>query len=158
MCVLLINRLFVVTKVTSATTADYNRLHKGLQKGYKLMEKVTNQITHDRLLQDCYWWAYNAYPAVRGHLWHIPNEVKPYPGESKASLVRRISHLKAIGMVPGVLDFGLLWAGVYYELDAKLPGDRISDAQKKRVEIVKNCYFFSSLQEFQAIFNEIVAK
>lgn len=122
---------------------------------------LPHPITHDRLLQDCFLWAWNAHPSTHGHLWHIPNELKPYPGESKAAFVRRLAYQKAIGVVPGVLDFGLACGGRYYELDGKLPGDRVSDAQKVRVKILQknggNGYFFSNLAEFQLIFEKILA-
>lgn len=121
-----------------------------------------DNITHDRLLQDCFWWAWNAYPGTRGHLWHIPNELKPYPGESKRAFLQRLNYQKAIGVVPGVLDFGMAWGGRYYELDGKLPSDRVSEAQKARIIILQknggNGYFFSSLAEFQAIFELILTE
>lgn len=121
-----------------------------------------DNITHDRLLQDCFWWAWNAYPATRGHLWHIPNELKPYPGESKRAFLQRLNYQKAIGVVPGVLDFGMAWGGRYYELDAKIPPDTPSKAQEARIIILQknggNGYFFSNLAEFQAIFERILTE
>lgn len=107
-------------------------------------------------------WAWNAHPATHGCLWHIPNELKPYPGESKRAFLQRLNYQKAIGVVPGVLDFGMLWGGRYYEMDGKLPGDVISKAQEARVTVLKknngNGYFFSNLAEFQAIFERILTE
>lgn len=30
----------------------------------------------------CFQWAWNTQPLTRGHLWHVTNEVKPWPGET----------------------------------------------------------------------------
>lgn len=30
----------------------------------------------------CFQWAWNTQPQTRGHLWHVTNEVKPWPGET----------------------------------------------------------------------------
>lgn len=119
-----------------------------------------NLITHDRLLQDCFWWAWNKYPVTRGLLFHVHNEAKPQPGESKRNFTFRLKYMKSIGVIPGVFDFLFWWKARLYPLDAKLPGDRLSGAQIEWMNIAGHhgaeCYTFDSLEAFKTIFEKIM--
>lgn len=130
------------------------------------------KITHDRLQSDAFLWAHNTFPQIRGRLFAVLNEIKPFPGESKSSHLRRISQAKAIGLQSGALDLFFMapaydpGAGVIpatnYGFDAKIGRDKIHDKQINFVEILQvdggNGYAFYSLDEFKSIFIPIIRK
>lgn len=130
------------------------------------------KITHDRLQSDAFLWAHNTIPQIRGRLFAVLNEIKPYPGESKTAHIRRISQAKAIGLQSGALDL-LFMAPEYthphqhqsacnYGFDAKIGKDKIHDKQIDFVQILQadggNGYPFYSLDEFKSIFIPIIRK
>jgi hypothetical protein len=133
------------------------------------------QVTHDRLQYEAFTWAHNTFPVIRGRLFAVLNELKPFPGESRQHHVRRISQAKAIGLQSGVLDLLFLAPGreqddrgawyihpTTYGFDAKIGSDKIHDKQLDFVQILQqdggNGYSFYSLQEFQSIFITIIRK
>lgn len=131
------------------------------------------QITHDRLQSDAFLWAHNTFPQIRGRLFAVLNEIKPYPGESRQAHIRRISQAKAIGLQSGALDLLFLapasdyWGhdntpATTYGFDAKIGRDKIHDKQIDFVDILVqdggNGYPFYSLDEFKSIFIPIIRK
>jgi hypothetical protein len=135
---------------------------------------MTNEkLTHDRLQSDAFLWAHNTIPQIRGRLFAVLNEIKPFPGESKASHLRRISQAKAIGLQSGALDLLFMapasdyWGhdntpATNYGFDAKIGRDKIHDKQIDFVDILVqdggNGYPFYSLDEFKSIFIPIIRK
>ena len=144
------------------------------------------QITHDRLQYEAFNWAHNTIPQVRGRLFAVLNEIKPFswtiqiPGrpprvikEPKTNHLKRISQAKAIGLQSGALDLLFLapasdyWGhdstpATTYGFDAKIEPDKIHDKQLDFVQILQddggNGYPFYSLAEFQSIFIPIIRK
>jgi hypothetical protein len=139
---------------------------------------MSEQITHDRLQSDAFLWAHNTIPQIRGRLFAVLNEIKPYPGESKQAHIRRISQAKAIGLQSGALDLLFMAPGneawkdgdrtvfacapAIYGFDAKIGRDKIHDKQIDFVQILQddggNGYPFYSLDEFKSIFIHIIRK
>lgn len=89
----------------------------------------SDQLSHDRLLQEMFMWVHNKYPQTRGLYFHVENEFKPFPNESQQSIMIRKNRRKAIGTVPGVLDHLFYWKGRLYAFDAKIGKDRLSEDQ-----------------------------
>lgn len=131
------------------------------------------KITHDRLQSDAFLWAHNTFPMIRGRLFAVLNEIKPYPGESKAAHIRRISQAKAIGLQSGALDLLFMAPGFVtvdlhiikptnYGFDAKIGNDKIHDKQIDFCGYLAadggNGYPFYSLDEFKSIFVPIIRK
>lgn len=137
---------------------------------------MIEQITHDRLQSDAFLWAHNTFPMIRGRLFAVLNELKPYPGESRAAHISRISRSKAIGLQAGVLDLlfmapariysdggiGQFIPATNYGFDAKIGRDKIHDKQLDFVQVLQadggNGFAFYSLDEFKSIFISIIRK
>lgn len=145
-------------------------------------------MTHDQLQAKAFQWAHNTFPIIRGSLFAVQNETKPYPGESKQSHLARISHNKSIGVQAGALDLMLFCGpcdtryttgyeedGVYlsyehgsyvppatYGFDAKVGKDKLGDKQLAFIEKLRRCggdgWEFRTEQEFQCIFVKIMQK
>ena len=116
--------------------------------------------THDRLLQEMYTWIHNNQPHLRGLYFHVPNECKPYPGESKHSHVVRLSKLKAIGTLPGVLDHLLILKGKLYGFDAKVGSDKLGPDQVAFIERLRinggDGFEIRDMEQFRGIINSII--
>lgn len=88
-----------------------------------------DELSHDRLLQEMFMHVHNTYREARGLYFHVSNEFKPFPGESKQSIMIRLNRLKAIGTVPGIMDHLFYWNGALYAWDAKVGKDKLNDEQ-----------------------------
>lgn len=145
-------------------------------------------MTHDQLQAKCFQWAHNTFPVIRGQLFAVQNETRPYPGESKQSHLARISHNKSIGVQKGAMDLFLFCAaldttyttgyeedgqyveyhsGTYvppacYAFDAKIGKDHLSDAQLAFIQHLRACggdgWEFRDEQSFRTIFISIMQK
>lgn len=89
---------------------------------------------HDRLLQEMFMHVHNTYRQCRGLYFHVHNECKPYPRETKKAFMIRLNKLKAIGTVPGTMDHLFYWAGKLYGFDAKMGKDKLSGEQLQFLE------------------------
>lgn len=120
------------------------------------------QLGHNQLQSKCFLWAWNNYPETRQLLWHTPNEIRPFPGETQAKLSLRIAQAKSIGMVPGVLDLVFYWKGCLHVFDIKLGLDRLSGQQRHFIGQVEDnggkSYIISDFEQFCRIFTEIVSQ
>lgn len=134
---------------------------------------------HDRLQSQCFLHLWNFYPESRHLCWHTPNELIPTPtlcvdplkGETALSYikrckdeymstyVRKLSVMKAIGVLKGVVDLVFYWGGVLYLFDIKLENDRLSNDQKLFIQsvIAQGGRFdeINDLEQFKAICNFI---
>jgi len=116
---------------------------------------------HDKLQQKCWLLAWNKYPETRYCLFHVPNELRPYKGESKLAHVIRIQQARGVGLLAGVLDFIFHWNNRMYILDIKVGKDSLSDAQKKFIETTernggKFLGEISDLDQFEQILVSII--
>lgn len=110
------------------------------------MEKTP---THDRLQQECFNYLWNTYPQTRKLCFHPMNEIKPYPGESKESHIKRIMRAKSIGVVKGVLDLIFYWR-VLHVFDIKMPGDSLSPDQLEFIaQVLKQGGTFTEINVFE---------
>lgn len=78
----------------------------------------------------CYQWAHNTYPAVRGLLFRIKNELDNHGRKLPQDRIKQIMENKATGIVEGVSDFAFAWYKMHF-IELKIIGGRQSDAQKK---------------------------
>lgn len=131
-------------------------------------------MTHDQLQSKAFQWAHNTFPIIRGSLFAVQNETRPYPGESKTSHLARISHNKSIGVQAGVLDLMLIcpaaadWSGIElvpaapYGFDAKVGNDSLGPKQLVFIENLRRCggdgWEFRSLEQFQLILLPIIKR
>lgn len=123
-------------------------------------------MNHDQLQAQCFQWAHNTFPQIRGHLFACLNELKPIPGESKQSHLKRISHAKSIGLRKGVLDLMLIVPyygnGIVYGFDIKIRPDKFSKDQRDFVEILRKCggdgWEIEDFAQFQSIFTSLILK
>ena len=119
-------------------------------------------MNHDQLQAQCFQWAHNTFPQIRGHLFACLNELKPISGESKQSHLKRISHAKSIGLRKGVLDLMLIVPAAIYGFDIKIRPDKFSEEQLDFVEILRKCggngWEIEQFEQFQSIFTSIILK
>lgn len=116
--------------------------------------------THDRLLQEMYMHINNTYPDLRGCYFHVPNELKPHPGEPKRSHIIRLSKLKAIGTLAGVVDHLLIFEGVVYGFDAKIAPDKLKAPQIAFIEMLRknggNGWAIYTIEQFKTIIHDTI--
>jgi hypothetical protein len=72
----------------------------------------------------------------------------------------RVQQSRAIGMLPGVLDFIIFYRGRLFITDAKIPPDRLSEAQEKFIEVITSnggifLGTFATLDEFKLMMDRI---
>jgi hypothetical protein len=100
----------------------------------------------------CFQWAWNTFPATRRLLFHVPNG-----GQRN---IIEAGQLKASGVVAGVPDLVLVGPGKTYGLEAKVPGGRVSDAQRTVHDAWRmaghEVHVFWSFEEFKLIFTKII--
>lgn len=129
-----------------------------------------------QLQSECFLWTWNQLPQTRGCVWHVTNEVKPfpedtfewgsqtviYPGESKKNLSIRIAKAKAAGLVPGVADLHFMWGGRLYVFELKVAYNKLSPEQERwRDAVVAQgavFYLIRSAAEFKSLFLSIINK
>jgi len=68
------------------------------------------RMSENKLQAECYQWAYNTFPEVRGLLYHNFNNPKN---------AIQGAQLKAVGLVKGVADLTFLWQGQAYFFELK---------------------------------------
>lgn len=110
-------------------------------------------MTEEQLTAECFQWAWKERPQTRRLLFHIPNEGERNPV--------RAGQLKAMGMVPGIMDFVFVWAERPWGIEMKLPGQKLSQNQIK-VHMAWNAYGHStficySLAGFNELIDQIIA-
>lgn len=123
-------------------------------------------MKHDQLQAQCFQWAHNTFPAVRGYMFAVMNEVHPKPNETPLQFKIRVTQLKAIGLRKGVLDWLCVlpprnemyqtlrqnWDGEPYTItvgdivpaatygfDIKIGPDKFSKEQSEFVEKLRKC-------------------
>lgn len=114
--------------------------------------------SEDKIQSDCFMWFYNAYPVLRGLLFHIPNG-----GQRSA---REANKFKAMGVIAGIPDLFLsipsrnkngLNTGLYYGLyiEMKTPTGVLSKEQKEiHIKLIAQGYHVTvcrSLEEFKSL-------
>jgi len=78
-------------------------------------------MTEDQLTAECFQWAWAYRQPTRRFLFHVPNEGQRNPV--------RAGQLKAMGLVPGMMDF-IFVQDRTYGIEMKLPGGKLSRAQE----------------------------
>ena len=125
-----------------------------------LLPQPTTGQSELQLQSDCFQWAWNTYPETRRCLWHVTNEMKPHPNESKKNFQRRISQAKAAGLVPGVSDLHFLWNGKLYVFELKVKRNGLTEDQKvfRDVVLMNGGAFFEirDLETFKTSFHHIL--
>jgi hypothetical protein len=125
------------------------------------MENNKN-LSHDRLLSECFMWLWNTHPETRYTAFHVTNELKPQKNEAKKQYVIRLSQAKAIGVVAGVTDLIWYWGGKLYVFDVKVGGDKLSDAQKTFISAIEAQggvgYEIRSFEQFKAVVEAVFLK
>lgn len=108
-------------------------------------------VTEDQLQAQCYQWAYNTYPKIRGLIFSVPN------GGTRNIL--EAQKLKATGLTPGIPDMVLVWPKLIgFEFKTEI--SVVSPAQKKIHEIWVNAgievHIIRSLQQWRDCFQKIM--
>lgn len=120
------------------------------------MEETTaDNISEDRLTQECYLWFHNKYPNLRGLLFHVPNGGR--------RLGREAQRFKSMGVWSGVSDFLFIYNGYIAGIELKTKDGRISDEQREwnNQFVMKgggSYYIVRSLEEFKDIINNIITR
>jgi len=86
---------------------------------------------HEKLQSECHIFLHNEYPELRG-LSHSNFNGLPLMLERVIPLdvkLRIMATLKAVGLVKGILDYELFFAGRLYMFDFKVGTDRLSKDQ-----------------------------
>jgi hypothetical protein len=119
-----------------------------------------DSISELQLQAQCYQWAYGTYPQIRGLLWHVPNETKPFPGEPKHDYYIRLNKMKAAGLVKGVSDLHFYWRNRLYCFELKVDYNKESTEQiafGARIQMEGGYYdSIRTLEQFKAIFTKII--
>jgi len=109
-------------------------------------------MSEDRLQQDCYVWFHNAYPELRGLLFHVPN--------GGARNGREAKKLKWMGVVPGVSDLIFLYQRKIYFIELKTEIGTQSKVQKDWQLNVESqgleYYIIRSLDQFNWLIKDII--
>ena len=105
-----------------------------------------SNLSEARIQSNCFIWAYNTYPEIRGLLFSVPN------GGTRN--LREAQALRATGLTPGVPDMLLLYRGIH-AFEFKSISGVISPVQEKihniwrkngiPVHIIKDEGFFKSI-------------
>lgn len=109
-------------------------------------------ISEAKLQADCFKWAYNKHPKLRGMLFSVPN------GGTRN--LREAMQLKATGLTPGIPDLLLVVNGIC-GFEFKTTEGRLSPAQTKIHSIwaANNIpvYIINNQPLFEQIINNIMA-
>jgi hypothetical protein len=107
---------------------------------------MTKHETEEALQADCYIWAHNTIPEIRGLLCYNLNNS---PNKRAASIN------KGMGLQPGRSDMVLYWKGNAYMIEMKLPGKNQQEPQKVWELKVRShgfeYYVIKSLDEFKEL-------
>lgn len=103
-------------------------------------------MSEDQFQAQCYQWAHNTYPQIRGCLFSVPNGGTRNPREAMT--------LRSTGLTPGIPDLLLVWPRLIgFEL--KTATGTISPAQKRIHEIWRSrgipVHVIRSFEEWQRI-------
>ncbi len=108
-------------------------------------------VSEARIQSDCFIWAYNTYPQIRGLLFSVPN------GGTRN--IREAQTLRATGLTPGVPDLLLLYRGIH-AFEFKSEKGILSPVQEKIHAIwLKNgikVYVIKNQFDFMCIVNELL--
>ena len=113
------------------------------KSSYTAVTQVTQ--TEDQLQAQCYQWAFNTYPTIRGLLFSIPN------GGHRNQI--EAMKMKATGLTPGIPDMVLISPIIAFEFKTAI--GKLSPAQEKihsrwetagvRVEIIRDFETFKKI-------------
>lgn len=107
--------------------------------------------TEDQLQAQCYQWAYNNYPIIRGCFFSVPNGGTRHKIEAMK--------MKATGLTPGIPDM-LLISPSFVAFEFKSLTGVLSPEQKNIHEIWKakgiTVHIVRTFEDFKLIFKKIV--
>jgi len=116
----------------------------------KNTQAAIRNLSEARLQSDCFIWAYNIYPQIRGLLFSVPNGGTRNMREAQA--------LRATGLTPGIPDMILLYRGIY-GFEFKSATGKVSPQQEKIHTIwIRNgikVYIINNQFDFMVIVNNI---
>lgn len=116
-------------------------------------------LSHDRIQQEIFQYAWNQYPQSRRCMWHTPNEFHRPRGMSKQEHMIILSQRKAIGVLSGVTDLVFYFQGVLYMFDIKIGNDTLSSEQREFINanIEQGGQFFeiNTLEEGKKIIDNL---
>ena len=75
-------------------------------------------MTEDKLQSAAWTLAWNEYPALRRHIWHVPNGGSRNPIEA--------AKLKAMGQLAGVWDWHCFYNGKFYIIEFKVGNNQLT--------------------------------
>lgn len=105
------------------------------------------------LQQNCYKWWHNKHPKLRGCLWRVENERKRSKYEQMIA--------KSTGLVSGVADLNMVYAGQFYAIELKAGKGRQSKSQKEWQDVIAkqggSYHVVRSLEEFQELIDGILS-
>lgn len=109
------------------------------------------EMLESRLQAECFQWAYNSFPIIRGFIFHVPN------GGTRD--VREAMTMRAMGLTKGIPDILLVYP-VLTAFEFKSETGRLSDAQtvihKKWTERGIPVHVVKSIEQFRAILTAIL--
>lgn len=120
-----------------------------------IAKKTTSlHISESQLTAMCFQWAWNQHPKTRYCLFHIVNE-----GKRSA---RYGAQQKAMGLLSGVPDFCLVWAGAVHFCELKTTKGKLSPNQIHIIETWKhqdiNVEVCNTFEMFKCWFEKIIKK
>lgn len=105
--------------------------------------------TEEALQAECYTWAHNNIPEIRGLLCYNLNNS---PNKRKAAIN------KSMGLQPGRSDMVLYWKGKVYMIELKLPGKVQQPVQKKwEQKIINHGFTYVIINNYET-FKEYISK
>ena len=109
-------------------------------------------MSEDKILSEIHIWLWNNFPELRLCCWHVANE--------RQTSKREGAILKAKGVVPGVPDYVVNYAGKTYYFELKTEKGVLSENQKKLHKQMKNQAFdviiIRSFDEFKTNLTKIM--
>lgn len=100
----------------------------------------------------CFQWAWNNHPQTRRLLFHVPNGGKRSKVEA--------AWLKSSGVISGIPDLLIIWAGKVHAFEMKTEKGQVSDAQaavhKAWASQGVSVIIIRSIEEFKGIFLNII--
>lgn len=123
---------------------------------------IDKTLTHNKLQQECFLWAWGTYPKLRKLFWHTPNDLPKRPGESQRAFLIRLNQRKAIGVVPGILDIVFYFRCRLYVFDFKVGNDSLSTDQQMFIsQVIEHggeAYEIRDAETFKHVFRKIVSQ
>lgn len=110
-------------------------------------------ISESQLQAQCFQYAYNNFPQLRGLIFHVPNGGTRNKAEA--------AKLKALGVIPGIPDIICLYNNKPIAIEFKTSSGKLSKPQNTIHQIWRNnnipIFICRSFQQWKNIINQILS-